>query len=786
MKKIIVIVESPAKAKTINKYLGENYVVLASYGHIRDLPSKKDSVRPDDNFSMNWTILPKSEKHIKEIIKALKESDSLILATDPDREGEAISWHICRVIEKYKSLNHIDIKRVVFNEITKGAISKAMSNPRDLDQKLVNAYLARTALDYLVGFNLSPVLWHKLPGSPSAGRVQSVALRLICEREIEIENFHTQEYWTIEANFLTTNNSDIAATLTHLDGVKLDKFDLADETKVNIAETKILTANYHVESVERKQTRRYPYPPFTTSTLQQEASSKLFMPTSRTMKIAQELYEGINDSKIGGLITYMRTDSTQMATEAINAIREHIKIQYGLNYLPSTARIYKTKTKNAQEAHEAIRPTNISLQPKDAAVYLNSEQLKLYELIWHRTVASQMECAIFDQIIVIIASADSKIEFRANGSIIKFDGFRSVYFDDNIEDKLLPNVINDEVMKYKSLDKLQHFTKPPSRYSEAGLIKKLEELGIGRPSTYAPIIFILQKRNYAVIKDRSFIPEDRGRVVTAFLENFFSKYVQYNFTAELEKQLDDISYGNLNWKTMLHTFWNNFSLAVEDSSKLSISDVLDKLNEELLPHFFQTQINDNNSIKNSRTCTICNSGQLSLKVGKFGVFIGCSNYPECRYTRPLTLNNKDTVSNELAQKLLGKDLVSGMDVILKNGPYGYYVQLGETKEDEIKPKRVSLYRGLKPEEITLDKALKLLELPRIIGKHPESGELITANIGKFGPYIKHGNSNKSLKSTDDVLEIDINRAVEILVDTNNKIKISKIKKTKSKTIKTKK
>ncbi|MDR3441363.1 type I DNA topoisomerase [Telmatospirillum sp.] len=771
----IVVVESPAKAKTINKYLGSDYTVLASWGHICDLPAKDGSVRPDDDFSMDWEIDAKSEKHIRDIAQAVKKSDGLILATDPDREGEAISWHVYRVLESRKALKGIDVKRVVFNEITKTAILEAMRNPRDLDQELVDAYLARRALDYLVGFTLSPVLWRKLPGSRSAGRVQSVALRLICEREGEIENFRAQEYWTVEADFLSTRQAQIGAQLTRLDGTKLDKFDLGTEAAAKTAVDKVLAAHFHVETVERKQAKRHPYPPFTTSTLQQEASRKLLLPASRTMQVAQRLYEGIDiGGETVGLITYMRTDGVQMAAEAIGAARALIEQQYGAPYLPSAPRVYKTKAKNAQEAHEAIRPTDVSRRPQDVAPYLDREQLKLYELIWRRTVASQMESALLDQVAVDIGSEDGKIAFRATGSVVKFDGFLTLYredrddSDDDEGDKLLPDVNEGETMERKDLRKLQHFTQPPPRYSEASLVKKLEELGIGRPSTYASILSVLQERSYVRLDARRFIPEDRGRVVTAFLENFFNRYVQYNFTAELEDQLDDVSGGRLDWKSVLRTFWQHFSAAVEGTRELRVSQVLETLDKELGPHFFPADASGHDP----RTCKLCNTGRLSLKLGKFGAFIGCSNYPECRFTRPLTIatNGDGTAADEAADgpKELGLDPASNQMVTLKKGPYGHYVQLGESEDKKVKPKRVSLYKGLDPVDVTLDKALKLLALPRPIGTHPETGEPITAGIGRFGPYLKHGAIYKSLGRDDDVLEIGINRAVEVLATAKGK------------------
>jgi DNA topoisomerase I len=773
----IVVVESPAKAKTINKYLGNDYKVFASYGHIRDLPAKDGSVRPDEDFAMDWETDPKSERHIRDIAAALKGAQGLILATDPDREGEAISWHVRRVLEDRKALKGLDVKRVVFNEITKQAILEAMRNPRDLDQELVDAYLARRALDYLVGFTLSPVLWRKLPGSRSAGRVQSVALRLICEREAEIERFRAQEYWTLEADFLTLRQAQMTAQLTRLDGAKLEKFDLPDHGAAEAAQAKVMAAKFSVGAVERKQARRHPYPPFTTSTLQQEASRKLYLSASRTMQLAQRLYEGIDiGGETVGLITYMRTDGVQMAAEAIGAIRSLIGQQYGAPFLPVAPRIYKTKAKNAQEAHEAIRPTDVFRRPQDVAPYLDRDQLKLYELIWRRTVASQMESAVLDQVAVDIVSADQAIALRATGSVVKFEGFLALYREDrdDAEDeetsRLLPDVAEGEAMDRRDVRTDQHFTQPPPRYSEASLVKKLEELGIGRPSTYASIISVLQDRDYVRLENRRFIPEDRGRVVTAFLENFFNRYVQYNFTADLENQLDEISDGRIDWKTVLVEFWRNFSAAVDETKELRVSDVLTALDEELGPHFFPADGSDHDP----RLCPTCNSGRLSLKLGKFGAFIGCSNYPECRYTRPLSVTVEGGAAPEEAAegpKELGTDPQSGQVVSLRKGPYGHYVQLGNGEDKTAKPKRVSLYKGLNPASVDLDKALRLLALPRPLGDHPETGQSITAGIGKFGPYLRLGDIYKSLPPGDDVLEIGMNRAVELLAGAKAKVRV---------------
>ena len=761
----VVVVESPAKAKTINKYLGPGYMVLASYGHIRDLPAKDGSVRPDEDFSMDWETDPKSEKHIREIAKAVKDADALYLATDPDREGEAISWHVREVLEGRKVLKGKEVKRVVFNEITKTAVLDAMRNPRDLHHELVDAYMARRALDYLVGFTLSPVLWRKLPGSRSAGRVQSVALRLICEREAEIECFKSREYWTVTADFLTPRGGTFTAQLTHLGGRKLDKFDLGNEAAAGAAEAAIRGATFTIDGVERKKARRHPFPPFTTSTLQQEASRKLYLSASRTMQLAQRLYEGIDiGGETVGLITYMRTDGVQMAAEAIAACRQLIDQQFGKPFLPEAPRLYKTKAKNAQEAHEAIRPTDVSRRPEDVARFLDRDQLKLYELIWRRTVASQMESAVLNQVAVDVASPDHQTVLRATGSVVVFPGFLKLYREDRDEpedddaERLLPEIAEGEAAERQEVHAAQHFTQPPPRFSEASLVKRMEELGIGRPSTYASILSVLQERNYVRLDSRRFVPEDRGRLVTAFLVSFFNRYVQYNFTADLENQLDEVSGGRIDWRQVLRDFWGDFSGSVGDTKDLRISQVLDALDEGLGPHFFPDA-----GTGDPRTCPTCGTGRLSLKLGKFGAFIGCSNYPECRYTRPLAVAGEGGAAEATAEgpKALGSDPDSGSAVTLRKGPYGHYVQLGEAENDG-KPKRVSLYRGLEPADITLDTALRLLALPRPIGNHPETGKAIAAGVGRFGPYVKHGDTFKSLGREDDVLTIGLNRAVDLL------------------------
>ena len=751
----VVVVESPAKAKTINKYLGPGYTVLASFGHVRDLPAKDGSVLPAEDFSMSWVVDSRAETRLKEIATAVRNADQLILATDPDREGEAISWHITEELRRRKALENVDVKRVVFNEITKNAVLDAMRHPRTLDKELIDAYLARRALDYLVGFTLSPVLWRKLPGSRSAGRVQSVALRLICEREAEIEAFKPREYWTVDARLRTAADAVFTARLTHLDGRKLDKFDLSDEATAKAAVARLEAGDpFTVASIERKTVRRNPFAPFTTSTLQQEASRKLSLGASRTMQLAQRLYEGVDlGGETVGLITYMRTDGVQISQEAITGARRLIEQRYGPQYLPESPRIYKTAAKNAQEAHEAIRPTDLSRRPEDVARVLDRDQLRLYELIWKRTVASQMASAVLDQVSVDISAKGATL--RATGSTLVFDGFLTLYQEDRDDpseddqgERRLPKLEQGERLAREAILPEQHFTQPPPRYSEASLVKKLEELGIGRPSTYASILQVLQDRDYVRLDKRRFLPEDRGRLVTAFLTSFFERYVEYNFTAELETQLDDISGGRIDWKTVLRDFWDAFSRAVEGTKDLSISQVIDTLDEELGRHFFP----ESESGANPRACPACQNGRLSLKLGKFGAFVGCSNYPECRYTRRLAIEgeNGDADADLAGPKELGQDPATGLPVSLRKGPYGTYVQLGEAvangtgngpgngkakAKDKEKPKRVSLPRGMSPAEVSLEKALALLALPREIGRHPESGETITAGVGRFGPYL---------------------------------------------------
>ncbi len=791
----VVVVESPAKAKTINKYLGSGYKVLASYGHVRDLPSKDGSVKPERDFAMDWEVDARAAKRLQDIASALKGAKRLFLATDPDREGEAISWHVREVLKQKKALEGIEVHRVVFNEITKTAILAAFDHPRDLDRELIDAYLARRALDYLVGFTLSPVLWRKLPGSRSAGRVQSVALRLICERELDIEKFRPREYWSVAAEFRTAGNEVFTAALTHLDGRKLDKMALKDKDAAEAARLAVAAGRFSVAQVERKQQRRTPPPPFITSTLQQEASRKLNFGAKRTMQIAQGLYEGVSlGGETVGLITYMRTDGVQMANEATAACRALIERDYGKSYRPEQPRVYKSRAANAQEAHEAIRPTDLFRRPEDVAPYLDPDQLKLYTLIWKRTVACQMEVAVLDQVAADIAAADGRSVLRATGSTVAFDGFFRVYHEDrddpetpinggdDDDERRLPALSQGETPALGPATADQHFTQPPPRYTEASLVKKLEELGIGRPSTYASTLSVLQDRNYVRLDKKRFIPEDRGRLVTAFLSSFFDHYVEYGFTAALEGKLDDISGGRIEWKTVLREFWTDFSRAVENTRELRVSQVLDALDALLGPHFFPPRDDG----RDPRACPACAAGRLNLKLGRFGAFIGCSNYPECRHTQPLAVQNgtgaDDAAHAAVAQgpKLLGADPATGLPVSLRKGPYGFYVQLGDAAppaekpaekkagkkkgEAVAKPKRQSVTGGVDPAQVDLKQALQLLSLPREVCRHPETDEPVLASVGRFGPYIQHHGRYVSLKGDDDVLTIGPNRAIALLAE----------------------
>ena len=769
----VVVVESPAKAKTINRYLGSKFTVLASFGHVRDLPPKDGSVRPDNNFEMDWEADDRGSRQVATIAKALKGAQTLYLATDPDREGEAISWHVRAMLDAQRALKGVEVRRITFNEITRSAVRYALAHPRDLDQPLIEAYLARRALDYLVGFTLSPVLWRKLPGSRSAGRVQSVALRLVCEREAEIEAFRAREYWTVDAAFLTPAGAPFTARLTHLGGIRLEQFDLANETLALAAKAAVEAGRFSVASVERKRVKRNPPAPFTTSTLQQEASRKLGFGAQQTMRLAQQLYEGADiDGDTVGLITYMRTDGVQMAREAVSAIREHVQGAYGTKYLPAAPREYISRIKNAQEAHEAIRPTDVARTPDSIAHHLNHDQRRLYELVWKRAVASQMQSAEFDQVAVDVADARPKgPQLRATGSTLAFDGFLKLYREDlddasdDDADRMLPPMREPDALRHPPgkawVAADQHFTQPPPRYSEASLVKKMEELGIGRPSTYASILEVLQERKYVRLERKRFVPEDRGRLVTAFLVSFFNRYVDTGFTANLEEQLDDISDGRADWRAVMRTFWEEFSRAVEQTRDLKIGDVIAALDRDLGPHFFPPR--DDGS--DARTCPACGDGRLGLKLGRHGSFIGCSNYPACPYTRRLAIDNGEENGDTLKEgmRALGHHPETGEEITVRRGPYGLYVQQGEQIEgSKTKPKRTSLPRGMDGDNIALDDALALLSLPRLIGIHPESGEPVEAGLGRFGPFVKMGGLFASLDRDDNVLVIGLNRAVDLL------------------------
>ncbi len=777
----VVIVESPAKCKTINKYLGKDYTVMASFGHIRDLPSKDGSVRPDADFAMDYQISSDSKKHVNEIAAAVKNASSLILATDPDREGEAISWHVLEALREKKALKKdTKIERVAFSSITKEAVKTAIANPRELDMDLVNAQQARRALDYLVGFNISPVLWRKLPGSKSAGRVQSVALRLICEREHEIEIFKEQEYWDIKADFQTPASDKFSAMLTHVEGQKLEKFALPNEGAAKKIEAVLGDKNYAVTSVVKKQSKRRPYAPFTTSTLQQEASRKLGFSAKRTMMTAQKLYEGISlGGETTGVITYMRTDGVTVAPEAVERARGYIAKEYGDTFLPQKPRYYATKQKNAQEAHEAIRPTDPMRTPQSIRSYLEDDQFKLYDLIWKRLIASQMEDVVLDQVAADIVTDDGYATFRANGSTIVFAGFYKVYregTDDEdgaeSDEKTLPPLNEGDAQSLLEVDAAQHFTQPPARFSEASLVKKLEELGIGRPSTYAAILSVLQEREYVTLDKKRFIPEMRGRLVTSFLTSFFTKYVEYDFTAELENELDAVSAGTLDWKEALRQFWNDFSVSVKSAMDLEFNQVISELNRELELLLFPGE----GDIAQRRKCPKCSTGEMSLKLGKFGAFLGCSNYPECNHTIQLAASGGDDKDASAAAnagfetKSLGTDPESGLEITLRKGPYGFYVQLGEavSGDKKAKPKRASLAKGKNPEELTLEEAITMLSLPRTLGIHPETGKEIEANVGRYGPYVKHDGKFVSLKPEDDVYTIGLNRAVTLIAEAPKK------------------
>ena len=764
----LVIVESPAKAKTINKYLGPDFKVLASYGHVRDLPSKNGSVNPDEDFAMIWDVDSKSAKRLTDIAKAAEGADRLILATDPDREGEAISWHVLEVLRSKKKLKDKPVERVVFNAITKSSVLEAMANPRQIDDALVDAYLARRALDYLVGFTLSPVLWRKLPGARSAGRVQSVALRLVCERENAIEIFKPREYWSVGVTLEPPNGGRFLARVVGFDGKRITRLDIADEASAKRIEAALKSGEYRVASVEAKPVKRNPPPPFTTSTLQQEASRKLGFAAARTMQVAQRLYEGIDlNGDTVGLITYMRTDGVQIASEAITATRKAISAQYGERYLPEKPRFYQTKAKNAQEAHEAVRPTSLSRSPDSIKRMLDADQAKLYALIWKRTIASQMQSAELERTTVeIAAGASGEAALRATGQVVRFDGFLTLYQegrDEESEDEeggRLPAMAVDDRLNEHGIAVDQHFTEPPPRYTEATLIKKMEEIGIGRPSTYTSTLSVLRDRDYVRLDKRQLIPEDKGRLVTAFLESFFNRYVEYDFTADLEEKLDRISNGELPWKEVLRDFWQSFSAEVDETKDLRVAEVLESLNGLLAPHVFPPREDGTDP----RDCPTCGNGKLSLKVGKFGAFIGCSNYPECRFTRQLSASAENGNGGEDGTRVLGEDPESGKEISLRTGRFGPYIQLGEQEEKGDKPKRASLPKGWDPATIDLERALALLALPREIGPHPETGKQISAGIGRYGPFVLHDGTFANLDSVEEVFSVGINRAVTVIAE----------------------
>ncbi len=777
----LVIVESPAKAKTINKYLGDNYTVLASYGHIRDLPSKNGSVDPDQNFKMEWEVDSFSKKYLKEITDAAKDSSKIILATDPDREGEAIAWHVKEYLDEKKLLKDKEIERVVFNEITKKAVTHGIENPRQIEPLLVDAYMARRALDYLVGFNISPILWTKLPGSKSAGRVQSVALKLITEREHEIELFKPEEFWTLSINFQDKNKSKITANISQLDGEKVEKFSFRNKEEIEKTISNIKTKKFNITDISSKVVSRNPSGPFTTSTLQQVASSRLGFGASRTMQIAQKLYQGIEiEGDTVGLITYMRTDGTNLSADAISDFRNFIKKEYGNEYLPDNLNNYSgKKAKNAQEAHEAIRPTDINRNPDSIKKYLSSDQQKLYSLIWSRALSSQMETAKFDRNTITIESEDNKTICKSSGSVLKFDGFLKVYSNQNKDEdeQILPEMSKGPINIEALIDE-QHFTQPPPRYSEASLVKKLEELGIGRPSTYASIISTIANRGYAEIVNKRFFPTDRGKLISAFLEKLFSKYVDYNFTAGLEDQLDDITSGKESWLKVLDLFWKDFNNNVSEVKEKRTREVLDLLNESLGALIFDTD-KEGNIV---RKCQICNTGSLSLKNSfRGGAFIGCSNYPECKFTRPLS-KAKAAAQSQLAEpKFLGKH-ENGNDIFLKNGRFGPYLQYEKVLEEHIEEKKlkkkkktkkkkpeinellknVSIPKGIGLESIDLDKAKFLCSLPKSLGINPENQKDITLNTGRFGPYLKCENKSARIENVDEIFSIGINRAITLI------------------------
>ncbi len=765
----LLVVESPAKSKTISKYLGSDFVVVPSVGHVRDLDPHDGAVDVDNGFQMKWAIMKDKEQRIRDIEKYMKKADAVYLATDPDREGEAISWHIIDILKSRNELTK-PIHRVAFHEITKSAVTKAIQEPRDIDDKLVNAYLARRALDFLVGFKLSPVLWRKLPGCKSAGRVQSVALRLVCERESEIENFVKREYWSIDGKFATNDGKEFPAKLFSYNGNKLDKFDIPTKEKAEEVLSSLANEQYHIGNIERKKQARKPVAPFTTSTLQQEASRKLGFSAKQTMQIAQKLYEGIDlGGETVGLITYMRTDAVNLSAEAVASIREMIKSDFGDEYLPKSPVSYDNKSKNAQEAHEAIRPTYATKTPQSIKGYLDANQFKLYELIWKRTVACQMVPAELNLVSADIVTSDNKSIFRANGSMIAFDGFMRLYKEDiddassdDDDNRMLPTMNEGDNVKSEEIKPEQHFTQPPPRYSEASLVKKMEELGIGRPSTYASILSVIQERHYVDLVKKKFVPQERGRIVSVFLEKYFTKYVEYDFTAYMEDELDEISNGKKNYKDVLAEFWTGFKNAVESSNGLSMNEITDAIDNELGSHFFPATTDGSDP----RKCPDCENGRLGIKLGKFGGFIGCSNYPTCKYTKPLILNDDEEDGASPAPKtqdgqVLGQN-ENGENIYLKNGPYGNYLQLGDAVKGDVRgPLRAPIPKNIQIDALTLEKAIFLLSLPKSIGFDGED-EVFVA-IGKFGPYVKKGNVSKSIPASTSIFDVDIKIAHDLLL-----------------------
>ena len=776
----LVIVESPAKAKTINKYLGDNYTVLASYGHIRDLPSKNGSVDPEQNFRMEWEVDSFSKKYLKEITDVAKESSKIILATDPDREGEAIAWHVKEYLNDKKLLKDKEIERVVFNEITKKAVIHGIENPRQIEPLLVDAYMARRALDYLVGFNISPILWTKLPGSKSAGRVQSVALKLITEREHEIESFNPEEFWTLSIKFNDNNNNSITSSISQLDGEKIEKFSFRNKDEINKAIENIKNKKFSITDISSKVVSRNPSGPFTTSTLQQTASSRLGFGASRTMQIAQKLYQGIEiEGETVGLITYMRTDGTNLSVDAVKSFRDYIKSDLGKEYLPENPLNYSgKKAKNAQEAHEAIRPTEINRTPSSIKKYLSTDQIKLYDLIWSRALSSQMESAKFDRNTITINSDDSKTVCKSSGSVLKFDGFLKIYSSQSKDDDedILPQMSKGPINIEALIDE-QHYTQPPPRYSEASLVKKLEELGIGRPSTYASIISTIANRGYAEITNKRFFPTDRGKLISAFLEKLFSKYVDYNFTAGLEDQLDEITSGKESWIKVLEMFWKDFNNNVSEVKEKRTREVLDLLNDSLGELIFEK----NNDGKIDRNCKLCNEGTLSLKNSfRGGAFIGCSNYPDCKYTRPLS-KAKAAAQAQLAEpKFIGKH-DNGNDIYLKNGRFGPYLQYEinpedieektskkrktkKKKDENENLKNVSIPKGIDLKDVDLDKAKFLCSLPKNLGVNPDNQKDILLNTGRYGPYLKCDNKSARIENIDEIFSIGLNRAITLIAE----------------------